>query len=82
MAKQDPEFHIDLIGQEVRVGNYIAASYRGAYSSTLTVARVTRLTPKKVNLISLKDKKEWSIWAHEVVKLSGEDVLAFILKYE
>ena len=82
MAKVDPEFHLDILGQEVRVGNYVAASYRGRYSSTLTIARVTKLTPKKINLIGLKDKNEWSIWSGEVVKLSGEDVLAFILKYE
>lgn len=82
MAKADPEFHSDIVGQEIRVGSYVAASYRSTYSSTLTICRVTRLTPKKINIVGLKDKKEWSIWPHETVKLSGEDVLAFILKYE
>ena len=82
MAKADPEFHLDIIGQEVRVGSYVAASFKGRYTSTLTVAKVTKLTPKKVNLISLKDKEERSVLATETVKLSGEDILAFILKYE
>jgi len=83
MAKEKtPEFHLDILGQEIRVGNYVAASLKSMYGSTLHVARITKLTPKKVNLTGLKNKREWSIWAQETVKLSGEDVSAFILKYE
>lgn len=82
MAKAEIEFHLDLIGQEIRVGNYVAATLRVQYSSTMQVARITKLTPKKVNLIGLRDKSEWSCWPYETVKLSGEAVLAFILKHE
>jgi hypothetical protein len=82
MAKSYPDFHHDIIGQEIRVGDIVAAPLRGGYSSTLTIARIVKVTPKKVNLIGLKDKNEWSIWANETAKLNSEDVLAFILKYE
>lgn len=83
MAKEKaPEFHLDILGQEIRVDNYVVASLKSMYGSTLHVARIIKLTPKKVNLVGLKNKREWSTWAHETVKLSGEDVLAFILKYE
>ena len=77
-----PTTQIDLLGQDIIVGNYVAASYKTQYSSTLVVCRITRFTAKKVNLVGLKDKREWSTWPSETVKLSGEDVLAFILKYE
>ena len=82
MAKQDPKFHLDLIGREVRVGDYVAAYLKVSYSNTLQIAKVVKLTPKKVNLVGLKNKKEWSAWAGDVAKLDSEDVVAFILKYE
>jgi hypothetical protein len=82
MAKKPPEFHIDLLGQEICIGNYVVASYKNSYSSTLTICRVTRLTEKKVCLKGIQRKDEWLDWPHETVKLSGEDILAFILKYE
>lgn len=81
MAKA-PEFHLDIVDQEIRAGDFVAAPLRGGYSSTLTIAKITKLTPKKVNLISINDKYEWSIWARETAKLNSEDILAFILKYE
>ena len=77
-----PEFHIDKIGQEVRPGNYVTACYSGRYSASLELARVVKITPKKIYLVGLKDKNEWSVWSTEVVKLTGEDMLAFLLKYE
>ena len=73
--------HADLLGQEITVGNYVVASQRSQYSSTMTICRIVRTTPKKVFLENVKTKREWSTWPQETVKLSGEDVLHYILKY-
>jgi len=80
-TKAAPEFHLDLLGQEVRVGNYVVASLKSSYGSTLQIAKVDRLTPMKIFLSGVKTKRTWSTWSSECVKLSGEDVLAFILTH-
>jgi hypothetical protein len=73
--------HNDLLNQDLNVGNYVVASRRGQYSSTMTICQITKTTPKKVFLQEVKTKREWSTWPQETVKLSGEDVLHYILKY-
>ena len=80
MAKEI-EYHLDILGQEVRVGNYVAAAFRSTYSSTLNICKVIRLTPKKVYLLGLKETHEWSVWPSETVKIDGVEAMAFILKY-
>jgi len=73
--------HFDLLSQELKAGNYVVSSRRGQYSSHMVICQITRTTAKKVFLLEVKSKKEWSTWPHETVKLSGEDVLHYILKY-
>ena len=81
MASKTEIIHKDILGQDIAIGNYVAASRKFHYSSEMSICRVIRTTPKKVFLENVKDKREWSTWPHETVKLSGEDVLAFILTY-
>lgn len=82
MAKE-VTIHYDLLGQELSVGCYVVASRRGAYSSTMCICKVTKLTPKKITIEDVKKgyDSEWSTYPTETVKLSGEEATAFILKY-
>ena len=73
--------HLDILGQELAVGNYVAGARPTQYSSSMVICKIVKVTPKKVYLETVKGKREWSTWPYETIKLSGEDVMAFILKY-
>jgi hypothetical protein len=74
--------HTDLMGQNISVGSYVVASHKNAYTSSMCICCITKLTPKKVFLKDVKKVyKEWSVWPSETVKLSGEEALFYILKH-
>ena len=75
--------HLDLLGQELSVGCHVVASRRGAYSSSMCICKITKFTPKKITIQDIKKgyNSEWSTYPAETVKLVGEEVLAYILKY-
>jgi len=68
--------HLDILGNELQVGDYVAASYyRG-----LGICRVVKLTPKMVSLNLVGSKWNKSVYPNEMVKLKPEDVTMYILR--
>lgn len=82
MTKAAP-IYLDLLGQELAIGNYVVCSRKSTYSSTLTVCQIIRFTPMKVCVKSIgKDQyqREWATWPSETVKMTGAESTAYILK--
>lgn len=82
MIKKEKEkiVHTDILGQEITDGCYVASSHR----NTMHICKVIKISPKMLRIIDVKSKKPgdgWLAYPSETVKLSGEDAMAFILKY-
>ena len=81
MTKKTTE-HEDILGQPITDGCYVAASHR----NNMYVCKVIKVNPKMLRILDVKSKHEsdqdgWLVYPSETVKLSGEDAIAFILKY-
>jgi hypothetical protein len=73
----------DLLGREVKVGNYVVASLsRGKYSSEMTVCRITNFTPKMIKLMPLTGRyiEERLTCSNACVLVSDEEVAMYILR--
>ncbi len=81
MAKLITE-HLDILGQPLSEGNYVAVSHRNA----LQVCQITKINPKMMRVIPVKKEYMWRreghlIYSHQSILLSGPDALAYILTY-
>jgi hypothetical protein len=83
MAK--PE-QFDILGQPLEPGNYVAVGKGNA----MYICQVCKITPKMIRakLVNKKDhvyrghdNDGMLIYSSNTVKLSGEDAVAYILKY-
>jgi hypothetical protein len=70
------ELHKDLLDREFQVGQYVAV-----FDGTLCVARITRFTPKMVEVekLSTKWRHKKLKYANEMVILDGPDVFMWVL---
>lgn len=80
--KKEPVKHIDILGQEITEGCYVAAPR----SNTMYICRVTKLNPKMIRIVNAKrgDSRSgdgWLVYPKETVRLTGEEAMAYILKY-
>jgi hypothetical protein len=81
MAKDIPE-HLDILGQPLAEGNYVAVSHR----NMLHVCQIKKLNPKMMRVAPIKyqyKKVEDGIlvYSDQAILLSGPDALAYILTY-
>lgn len=76
----------DILGQPLDVGNYVAVGKGNA----MYICRVCKITPKMIRakLINKNDyvsgghsESGMLIYSDNTVKLSGEDAIAYVLKY-
>lgn len=69
--------HVDLLGHELNVGDFVAAHY---YNS-LSICKITKLNPKMVQIIPVV-KGAWrkNVYPHDMVKVSPDDVTLYLLR--
>lgn len=82
----DKPTQFDILGQPLEVGNYVAVGK----SNAMYICQVCKITPKMIRA-KLVNKKEYVrgghsddgmlIYSSNTVKLSGEDAVAYVLKY-
>lgn len=79
---------VDILGQILEIGNYVAVGKGNA----MYICQVCKLTPKMIRAKPIRSQDShilgWSnkdngvlIYSSNTVKLSGEDAVAYILKY-
>lgn len=72
------EKQLDILGQEVNEGNYVAVSHH----NMLHIAQIVRITPKMMRVKTIgKYKSEMQVYSTQSILLSGPDALVYILKY-
>lgn len=76
MIKKVEIVHVDLLGNEIHVGNHVAAYYFNG----LTVCRVEKLTPKMVKVKPIDKNWSKSIYPHDLVKINDDDVTMYLLR--
>jgi len=74
--------HLDILGQPLSEGNYVAVSHRNA----LQVCQITKINPKMMRVVPVQKQYRWRkdghlIYSHQSILLSGPDALAYILTY-
>lgn len=80
--KKEPVVHTDILGQEITEGCYVAVPHR----NTMYICKVTKINPKMIRVVNVKNtgyraNDGWLVYPSEGVKLSGEEALAYIMKY-
>ena len=75
MAKTIPN-HTDIIGQPISMGNYVAVSLK----NSMQVCSILKISEKMMRVVPLKSKRDYLVYPANVVVLSGEDALAYILR--
>ena len=78
MPKEKIE-HVDIIGQPLNEGNYVAISHHNA----MHVCQIKKITAKKIRACPLRGyykKDGWLIYPSDSVLLSGPDAMVYILK--
>ena len=80
MAKEKIE-HVDILGQPLAEGNYVAISRHNA----MYICRIVKITPKMMRAVTLhgygSSGDGWLIYSQNSVLLSGADAMVYILKY-
>lgn len=79
MAKEQSE-HLDLLGQPLAEGNYVAVSHH----NVLQICQIKKLNPKMMRVIPIKAhyrKDGYLVYSNQAILLSGPDALAYILTY-
>lgn len=80
MAKKTTEIsHKDLLGRDIKVGDFVVASTHG---NDLGVYSITRMTPKMVRVKKLKKSYDRPLYPEQVVKLVDEKELTMLLLKE
>jgi hypothetical protein len=76
----------DILGQPLEVGNYVAVGK----SNMLFIGQIVKITPKMIRAKAVNSKNVpyaarsedgVLIYSDNTVKLSGEDAVAYVLKY-
>lgn len=80
--KKEQVVHTDILGQELVEDCYVAAPR----SNTMYICKVTKLNPKMIRIVNVqktayRSDNGWLVYPNETVRLTGEEVLAYILKY-
>lgn len=80
--KKEPVIHTDILGQELIEGCYVAAPR----SNAMYICKVTKLNPKMIRIVNAKKSAYrsdvgWLVYPNETVRLTGEEAMAYILKY-
>jgi len=70
--------HLDILGQPLAEGNYVAISQ----SNIMYVCQIKKITPKQIRVCPIKGnyKTGWLKYPSDSVLLSGPDALVYILK--
>jgi hypothetical protein len=80
MPKEKIE-HVDIIGQPLNEGNYVAVSHHNA----MHVCQIKKITAKMMKAVPIhgygSGSDGWLIYSKNTVLLSGEDAMVYILKY-
>ena len=81
-TKKEKPVHLDLLGQEITDGCYVASCRR----NQLYVCKVSKISPIKIRVIPINNtdwraEKGWLTYPKDTVKLSGEEAMVFILKH-
>ena len=77
MAKV-PLQHLDLLGVPIEVNDLVAYNY---WNSQLTVGKVVKFTPKKINVSRLGSTTSRSIYPADSIKITNEAaVTMYVLK--
>jgi len=76
------ERHLDILGQTIQEGNYVAVSHK----NLLQVCKVIRLNPKMMRVKPIKKDYYYRgdghlVYSNQTILLSGEEATAYILKY-
>jgi hypothetical protein len=72
------KIHKDILGQELSEGCFVAV----ARHSELTICKVVKLHPRQMRVSLLGDSTtDWLTYSSQCVKISGEEVMIYILKY-
>lgn len=76
MSKKEPVAHVDLLGNELNVGDYVAASY----FKSLAICQVTKLNPKMVGVKQVGKSWNKNVYPDEMIKIDPEQVTMYILR--
>lgn len=81
----ETNYHLDILGRELKVGMPVAVS---AGSSGLKICTVYALTPKMVRVEPVQKQTNWRgktktylEYSNQMVIIGGEDVLMYVLKH-
>jgi hypothetical protein len=79
---KEPVIHLDKLGQTIEEGNYVA----GCHRNSMYICKILKCTAKQIRINDIKSLNKrhdagWLVYPGETVKLSGEDAIAYILKY-
>lgn len=75
----------DILGQPLEIGSYVAVSKGNA----MYICQISKITPKMIRAKGINSNSPYQalrsdgmlIYSSNTVKLSGEDAVAYILKY-
>ncbi len=78
---KEPIIRKDKLGQELEEGNYVA----GCHRNTMYICKVIKVNNVMLRICDVKHSgyrdDGWLVYPNETVKLTGEDAMAYILKY-
>ena len=77
MSKQN-YIHKDVMGTILEVGDHVVSIT--PYAKALMVCEIVRFSPKQVRLKYITHSGEISRFPDQIVKVLGEDALAYILR--
>lgn len=81
MTDKKQAIHLDKLGQELNVGNYVV----GCHRNSVYICRILRINKVMIRIQNIRhnkyDEDGWLVYPDQTVKLSGEDATAYILKY-
>ena len=76
MSKKAEITHVDLLGHELHVGDFVAAHYY----RQLEICTVTKLNPKMVQIKPVSAKWKKNVYPHDMVRVSEDDVTMYLLR--
>ena len=80
-TKKEKPIHLDKLGQELAEGNYVAGCHRNTmYICKIVATHNVQIRIQDVKKSAFRDNG-LLVYPRETVKLSGEDAIAYILKY-
>lgn len=81
MTDKNQVIHLDKLGQELNVGNYVV----GCHHNSVYICRILKINKVMIRIQDIRhnkyDEDGWLVYPNQTVKLSGEDATAYILRY-